>query len=114
MLSNLSVTLSVVTRQSRQEGWTTADGASLTLPPRLSAFTVSMGGTPRADRGNTNRFLSLNGEEVRLNLGAAEGASAKIGVRNADGTWRTLTFTKQDNRRISVEVRLNDSLNPQK
>ena len=114
MLSNLSVTLSVVTRQSRQEGRATADGATLTLPPRLSAFTVSMGGTPRADRGNTNRFLSLNGEEVRLNLGAAEGASAKIGVRNADGTWRTLTFTKQDNRRISVEVRLQDSLSPQK
>ena len=69
-----------------------------------------MGGAPQPDQGNTRHFLSLDGSEVRLNPGAEEGASAKIGVRNTDGTWRTLTFTKTDRRRITVEYRLRDSV----
>ena len=40
---------------------------------------------------------------MTLNPRAQEGAAAAVGVRNQDGTWRTLTFTKKDRRRIVVE-----------
>lgn len=103
------VTLAVVTRQSRREGRVTEDGAGLTLSARLGDFTVSMGDEPRPDRNNTSHFLSLNGSEVWLNPAAEVGSSARIGVPNGDGTWHTLTFTKADRLRITVEYHTADS-----
>ena len=103
MLESLSLKLAVVTRQSREEGKATEDGASLTIPAWAVSFALSIGGEPSAARGNPRGFLSLDGRTVTLNPRAQEGAAAAVGVRNQDGTWRTLTFTKKDRRRIVVE-----------
>ncbi len=111
MLEGLSLKLAVVTRQSREEGKATEDGASLTIPAWAVSFTLSMGGEPALDRGNARGFLSLDGGTVTLNPRAPEGATAAVGVRNQDGTWRTLTFTKKDRRRITVEYRARGQMN---
>ncbi len=103
MLEGLDLTLAVVTRQSREEGKTTEDGSRLTFPAWARSLTLSLGGEPSPARGNTRGFLTLNGSRITLNPRAEEGSSAVIGVRNQDGTWRTLTFTKEDRRRIVVE-----------
>ena len=103
------VTLAVTVRPGRREGKATEDGAALTFSSRLRKLTVSMGGTPEAGADSTPSFLTLNGSEVTLNPKAQEGAGARIGVPNGDGTWRTLTFTKTDRGRITVEYRARDS-----
>ena len=110
LLQQLDVTVGIVTRQSRTEGKATEDGAGLTIPAKMAKFTVQIGDKPVPDRGNTKGFLSLDGTRVTLNPQAKEGASAKIGVSNADGTWRTLTFTKIDQRRITVAYHSQDTM----
>ena len=110
LLQHLKVTVGIVTRQSKREGKKTADGASLAFSVRLAKFAVSMGGSPVADKANTRNFLLLNDSQVTINPKSQEGAEAKIGVKNADSSWRTLTFTKKDQRRIVVTYHAHDSL----
>ena len=112
LTEQLAVTIGVVTRQSSREGKATADGASLTFSVRLAKCAVSLGQDPVPDRKNTPHFLSLDGSLLTINPKAREGATAKIGVRSRDGTWRTLTFTKADSRRITVVYRAQDTLEP--
>ena len=105
MLEKLRVTVKVVTRQSSQEGKRTEDGASVVLSARLARFTLDLGGELRAGSGNTPHFLSLNGTQVTLNPSAAAGSAAVVGARNPDGTWKTMTFTKQDERNVLLQYR---------
>ena len=109
-LENLRVTLAVVLRQSRQEGKATPDGATMILSARLARFAVELGGVPVPDSANTARFLTLQGSQVTLNPRLEAGATAKIGVQNEDGTWRTLTFTKRDQRTVAVQYESRGSL----
>ena len=113
LLEKLPVTIGIVTRQSPQEGKVTEDGASVTVSSRLAKFAVQMGDQPVPDQQNPRGFLSLDGSQVVLNPQAAEGTCARIGVKNTDGTWRTLTFTKEDHRRIIIVYHQHDSMNQQ-
>ncbi|MBQ4204129.1 MAG: hypothetical protein II655_10570, partial [Thermoguttaceae bacterium] len=74
-------------------------------------FAVALGGVPTLDRDSARNFLALNGSQAAVNPRAQEGSAAKIGVQNADGSWRTLTFTKIDRRRINVVYHAQDTLN---
>ena len=115
-LQNLRVTIGAVARQSKEEGKATADGATLTVSVRLARFSLALGGEPKADRENPQGFLTLSGGQVTMNPRAPQGASARVGVQNADGTWRTLTFTKTDARKIQITYHTRepeDSLRPQ-
>ena len=107
----LRVTVGVVNRQNRLEGRATPDGASLTVSVRMTDFAVALGGVPTLDRDSARNFLALNGSQAAVNPRAQEGSTAKIGVQNTDGSWRTLTFTKIDRRRINVVYRAQDTLN---
>ena len=107
----LRVTVGVVNRQNRLEGRATPDGASLTVSVRMTDFAVALGGVPTLDRDSARNFLALNGSQAAVNPRAQEGSAAKIGVQKTDGSWRTLTFTKIDRRRINVVYRAQDTLN---
>ena len=111
MLDGLRVTVGVVNRQNRLEGRATPDGASMTVSVRMTDFAVALGGVPTLDRDSARNFLALNGSQAAVNPRAQEGSAAKIGVQNTDGSWRTLTFTKIDRRRINVVYRAQDTLN---
>ena len=80
------------------------------LSARLARFAVVLGGVPVPDSANTARFLTLQGSQVTLNPRLEAGATAKIGVQNEDGTWRTLTFTKRDQRTVAVQYEARGSL----
>ena len=110
LLEALEITIGIVARQSALEGRATEDGAGLTVSARMVKCSVSMGGDPVYDRSNTKGFLALDGEKITLNPKAPAGATAKIGVQNTDGTWKTLTFTKEDQQKIRVTFRSRDSL----
>ncbi len=110
LTDRLQVTVSAVRRQSAQEGRATADGSTLLITARLARFTVDLGGDLTLDPESTAHFLSLDGRCVTLNPKAAQGATARIGVRSPDGTWRTLTFTKRDQRTVLVTYRGQDAM----
>ena len=113
LLDALDVTVGATLRQNAREGKKTDDGATLTVSARLTKFSVDLGVAPTSDRTNSEGFLTLNGSRATLNPRAQEGARAKIGVDNPDGSWRTLTFVKRDRRIIEIVYRTNDALNRQ-
>ena len=114
LLDALDVTVGATLRQNAREGKKTDDGATLTVSARLTKFSVDLGAAPTSDRTNSEGFLTLNGSRATLNPRAQEGACAKIGVDNPDGSWRTLTFVKRDRRIIEIVYRTNDALNRNK
>lgn len=109
-LDALDVVVAVVTRRSKREGQTTPDGATLVVSARLVNFRLALGGSPTLAQGAASQFLTLDGDAAALNPGAPVGATAKVGTQNADGTWRTLTFTKRDRRLVEIRYQAAEQL----
>ncbi len=94
VLGGAAVRVMAVVKQSKADGGATASGATLTLSPTVTEFSLDLGGTPELREGATPGFLTLSGGAVTLSASAAPGSTAKIIVKLSGGAYRMMTFVK--------------------
>ena len=88
----IGLTLHANNAQSASAGGIAQNGATVTMSSSVTSFNVDLGGTVVMGDSSADGFLILNGSSVTLDPYAGTGATAIIGVKNSDNTYRTLTF----------------------
>ena len=86
--------VSITTKQSKEAGGVTPGGATLTLSASITRLTVNLGGGAQLSQDSTAGFAQLDGNDLVLDANAAVGATAKIGIKQSDGT-KALLITKK-------------------
>ena len=94
MLGNVKLSFSITTKQSKEAGGVTPGGATLTLSASITHLTVNLGGGAQLSQDSTAGFAQLDGNDLVLDANAAVGATAKIGIKQSDGT-KALLITKK-------------------
>ena len=102
--------------QSANGGAVTVNGATIVMSATVTEFSVDLTNdknsseTIQSDTSNTPDFLTLNGNKVTLSKSAKVGSEAKIGVKVSDGVYRTFTFKKAGNNKITISYCTEDTL----
>lgn len=94
VLGDIKVSFSITTKQSKEAGGVTPGGSSITISSSLTELTVDLGGQARISEDSTAGFAVLDGATLTLSADAAVGATAKIGIRQTEGS-KALVVTKK-------------------
>lgn len=85
------------TQNNAAAGGVAVNGATLTMSSSVTTFNVNLDGTAVMGDSSVNGFVTLNGSTVTINPHAGAGATAIIGTKNADESYRTLTIILRAN-----------------
>ncbi len=94
VFENITLTVAANTDGKGQatEGGAALDNATLKLNGSIKSFDVNLEGTPSVSSDSSAGFITLSGNKVSVSASPSAGASAKIGISNDDGTYKTLTI----------------------
>ena len=80
------------TANSNEAGGIAKDGATIELSDSITSFTVNLDGDIVMGETTNADFVKLSGTKVTVNPSVKAGATAIIGSKNTNGTYRTMTF----------------------
>lgn len=106
----IKLSLEIATKQSKLAGGITPGGTTVILSSSIPSIALNLDGVMVADKGNTAGFVTMSSGVATFDTDAAVNATAKIGVKTADG-YRTFTFTKTSADKITVVYNDADTLN---
>lgn len=81
------------TSNSNTAGGIAKDGATVELSSTITSYTVNLDGDIVMGDTTNAKFIKLNGTKITVNPSVEAGATAIIGSKNSNGTYRTMTFT---------------------
>lgn len=103
------------TPNSRTAGGVAVSGSSVIMSASVKSFTADLSGGQLVLGETTDAgFVTLNGSVVTLNAGAQAGSRAIVGVRNEDGSYRTLTLVMKASDTYEVIYNACDTLSLKK
>ena len=105
LLGSIPLTFAITTKQSKTAGGVTPGGTSVTVSASLTALQLELGGQPQLSQESTEGFASLDGTVLTLRKDAAVGAAAMIGIKQADGSRRTLHIAKKTAETLVITYR---------
>lgn len=107
---NIKLSLEIATKQSKLAGGVTPGNTTVIISSTVPSIALNLDGVMVADKGNTAGFVTMSSGKATFDADAAVNATAKIGVKTADG-YRTFTFTKTSADKITVVYKDVDTLN---
>ncbi|MDE7364474.1 MAG: hypothetical protein K2N27_06265 [Ruminococcus sp.] len=81
------------TSNSNAAGGIAKDGATVELSSTITSYIVNLDGDIVMGDTTNAKFIKLNGTKITVNPSVEAGATAIIGSKNSNGTYRTMTFT---------------------
>lgn len=100
-----NITFSINITQSRPAGGVTRNGTTVIISSTVEQMKLELGGAAEiiADENNSAEFITCENGILNINTRAAGGSVATFKAQNADGTFRTVTFTMKINKTITIE-----------
>lgn len=80
------------TSNSNAAGGIAKDGATVELSSTITSYTVNLDGDIVMGDTTNAKFVKLNGTKITVDPSVEAGATAIIGSKNSNGTFRTMTF----------------------
>lgn len=104
MLGGIKLTFSITTKQSKEAGGVTPPGTGITISSTVVQLSLDLGGQIQLSKDSTAGFVQLDGNTLVFDPEAAVGASARIRIKQQEGS-RALVMTKKTADTIAILYR---------